>query len=211
MSVVTFIHAAEVSRAATMSRLSADAPGFAARHELLSGIVDPSATDFAGDERDYAVLRDAVRSALRGDEARVVLSCSVYNGFAPRLSGDLGVPVERSDDAGAIAALAFGDAIGLAISYPPSLPVVRDHLEDLARAEGRDVAVRSVLSGNAFAAADDTHRYESVLRDASRRARDIDVLYLAQFSMDPYAAQIAAKSRVPVVSALAECVARLVR
>ncbi|MGH7708376.1 MAG: hypothetical protein ACREM6_10700, partial [Vulcanimicrobiaceae bacterium] len=135
MATILFVHAAAVSLDATIAALNAGSTGLDARHELIAGLVDPAAVAFAGDDADFGRIRAAVRSVLRGDERRVVLSCSVYNGLAPRLTSDLGIPVERSDDAGVVAALARGRRVGLAVSYPPSYGVIAEHLAAAAGAQ----------------------------------------------------------------------------
>jgi hypothetical protein len=146
---------------------------------------------------------------LLGDEERIVLSCSVYNGFAQRLEASLAIPVERSDDAGARAALAAGDRIALAVSYPPSREIIARHLRSLAAAQGRRLALRPLLTGNAFAFADDPARYGRALAEAAAAAGGCDAIFLAQYSMDPFAADLAASGPVPVKSALSATLDRL--
>jgi|GEM_PF-1217017 hypothetical protein len=205
-----FIHAAPVSLAATEAALERlrDAPR--CRHALVPGLVNPKAMSFAQDEPAYERLRSGVRPHLRGDEGRIILSCSVYNVFAARLRADLGVPVERSDDAGVWAVLGCGTRIGLAVSYPPSYSIVEGHMAAVAAELGRPALAIPLLSDNAFAyAEEDPARYAQVLAEAVRPAADVDAIFLAQFSMNPYAAQTAEQTQVPVVSALEACLQRL--
>lgn len=164
---------------------------------------------FAHDDVDYARIRGALSAHLRGDESRVVLSCSVYNGFAPRLAAEFGLPVERSDDAGARAIVARAARIGLAVSYPPSYDVVESHLHRLAREAGRTIDAVPLLADNAFAFADDTARYARVLLDAVASTPEVAAIFLAQYSMDPYAPIVSESTRIPVVSALDATLAAL--
>jgi hypothetical protein len=181
----------------------------AVRHALVTDLVDPRAMNFAGDDVDYARIRVAVAAHLRGGESRVVLSCSVYNGFAARLTLDLALPVERSDDAGARRALEKGKRIGLAVSYPPSYAIVESHLLHLAAERAAALEIRPLLEGNAFAYADDAPRYSAALLDAVAAATNLDAVFLAQFSMDPYAPRIGEALNIPVISALEATLARL--
>jgi len=207
--VTLFVHAAPVSLAATQAGLERKRARFAVRHALVPGIVDPRAMSFAQDDVDYARIRAAVAAHLRGDETRVVLSCSVYNGFAPRLTADFGLPVERSDDAGSCEALQGGARVGLAVSYPPSYAVIKAHLAALAEEAGRTVAVVPLLSGNAFAYADDARRYADALFEAARTAETLDTIFLAQYSMDPVAPRVAEATTLPIISALEATLTRL--
>jgi hypothetical protein len=173
--MILFVHAAAVSLAATQAGIGRLRRPLAVRHALVTDLVDPRAMNFAGDDVDYARIRVAVAAHLRGGESRVVLSCSVYNGFAARLTLDLALPVERSDDAGARRAL----------------------------------EIRPLLEGNAFAYADDAPRYSAALLDAVAAATNLDAVFLAQFSMDPYAPRIGEALNIPVISALEATLARL--
>ena len=207
--MILFLHAATVSLAATEARLQRTPAAPRIRHALVPELVDPSAASFAEDEADYQRIRSALKTHLQGDESGVVLSCSVFNGFALRLAAELGLPVERSDDAGIRAALACGPRIGLAVSYPPSYRIIEDHLQAVAGESGRTAAPVPLLDQNAFAYADDVARYSAVLADAAARAEGVDSIFLAQFSMDPFAAEVARRTQVPVISALEACLLRL--
>lgn len=205
-----FVHAAAVSQAAVEAALvNRPLPGLEIRHALIGGLVDPAALEFAEDDAAFERIHAALRTRLSGREARIVLSCSVYNGFAPRLGAALGIPVERSDDAGARAALASGERIALAVSYPPSREVIARHIRSLAAAAGRRLSLRPLLAENAFAFAGDPVRYAAALAEAAAAAEESEHLFLAQYSMDPYAAALAARSRAAVVSALAATLDRL--
>jgi hypothetical protein len=207
--MIVFIHAAPVSLAATEAALRHRANAPPVRHALLPGLVDPKAATFEPDEAAFAKLHGAIASELDAGVTRVILSCSVFNGFAPRLESELGVPVERSDDAGTWAALGCGARVGLAVSYAPSFPVVEAHIRAVAASLARDVTVAPLLSENAFEYADDTERYGAALADAARRAANVDCVFLAQFSMDPFAGHAAAGTEAPVISALEACLLRL--
>lgn len=209
MSVTLFMHAAAVSLAATQAGIERAWLTRRVRHALASGMVDPTAMVFAHDDAGYGRIREAIAAHLRGDEERIVLSCSVYNGFAPRLSAEFGLPVERSDDAGTRLACSRGPRIGLAVSYPPSYAVVESHVFAIAREAGRTATVLPLLAENAFAFADDATRYAGVLLDAVAQAPEVDAIFLAQYSMDPCASLVAGATQVPVVSALDATLASL--
>jgi len=207
--MILFLHAAPVSLAATQAGLERVRAAFRVRHALAAGIVDPRAMFFARDASSYARIRSALSANVRGDEKRVVLSCSVYNGFAERLEAEFGVPVERSYDAGSHAALERGRRIGLAVSYPPSYPVVEAHVQALARDAGRDLRLVPLLSDNAFSFADDSERYARALLEGVALAGPLETIFLARYSMDPVAPRIAEATTIPVVSALDATLTRL--
>ena len=206
---ILFVHAAAVSLAATQAGIERLRKPVAIRHTLAIGIVDPRAMFFAHDDIDYARIRQAVASHLRGDESRVILSCSVYNGFASRLATDLGLPVERSDEAGARAVSLRGARIGLAVSYPPSYAVVEARLMEISQEEGRIATLVPLLADNAFAFADDADRYGGVLLKAVANAPEVDAIFLAQYSMDPFAPCVSEATHIPVISALEATLATL--
>lgn len=208
--MILFLHAAAVSLAATQAGIGRLRRPLAARHALVTDLVDPRAMNFAGDDVDYARIRSALVAHLRGGESRAVLSCSVYNAFAPRLSVDLDLPVERSDDAGARGALEKGTRIGLAVSYPPSYAIVEAHLAQLAAERGVTPDIEPLLGGNAFAYAEDAERYARALVEGAASATALDVVFLAQFSMDPHAPRVGEALAIPVVSALEATLARIV-
>jgi Asp/Glu/hydantoin racemase len=206
-----FIHAAPVSLAATEAALGRLKDPPHCRHALIPELVNPRAMSFAQDESSYANLKRGVAARLHGDEERVILSCSVYNAFAPRLQADVGLPFERSDDAGVWAVLGCGTRVGVVVSYPPSYSIVEEHLTSVAAELERKVRAIPLLTENAFAFADEEpERYGAVLAEAVRAARDVDCIFLAQFSMDPFAPQAAEQTQIPVVSALEACLQRLI-
>lgn len=207
--MILFMHAAPVSVGATERAIERLPHPIRARHALVTDLVDPTASSFTEDDAAFDKLEGAVAANRRGDETRIVLSCSVYNGFAERLQSSLGIPVERSDDAALREAVTFGPRIALAVSYPPSYAIIESHLRAVAAEAGLPVAPVSLLSGNAFAFAGDPVRYAAALEEAAALARDVDCAVLAQFSMDPYATEVAGRTNIPVLSALAACLKRL--
>lgn len=208
--MILFLHAAPVSLAATQAGLERVRARYGVRHALAPGIVDPRAMSFAEDDIDYARVRGALGTHLRGDETRVVLSCSVYNGFAKRLEAEFGIPIERSDDAGCCAALERGTRVGLAVSYPPSYAVIEAHLLTLAEDARHAIRLVPLLSVNAFSFADDAARYaDAILEAIATSVEPLDTILLAQYSMDPVAPRVAEATTVPVVSALEATLIRL--
>jgi aspartate/glutamate racemase len=205
---VLFVHASAVSLAATQRGLERLVNPPVVRNALETALVDPHAMRFAQDEAGYARLRAAVVPHLHDGAEHVILSCSVYNGYAERLETELGLPVQRSDEAGARSAIDLGLRIGLAVSYPPSYQIIEGYLLRLAAERRLRTELVPLLAENAFAFADDAERYGQVLTEAARRAREtesVDALFLAQFSMDPYLEPVARAAQLPVVSALTAC------
>jgi aspartate/glutamate racemase len=70
--------------------------------------------------------------------------------------------------------------------------------------------IEALLAGNAFAYAEDAERYARTLVEAAESAMALDVVFLAQFSMDPYAPRVGEAVAIPVVSALEATLERIV-
>jgi hypothetical protein len=202
-----FVHAARVSQAA-VERAAARRAGLRVRHALDESLVPAHDARFEPGETDYARLLAFVRARRRSGDVRAILSCSVYNAFAIRLSADLGLPVERSDAAGAAAA-ARVRRLALAVSYPPSYRTIETHLLEIARSAGNAIAITPLLGSNAFAGAADSAAYAAALTAAARAAAPDATIFLAQYSMDPHAGAVRAVSPGPVISALEFTLSRL--
>ena len=206
---IGFLHAGEKSREATVALLAKRRKESAAIHLVDSTLVDASATEFPIDAKRYAKLRERVEELAQHAD-RIVLTCSVYNEAAQWLRDDLGIPVERSDAAGARALLETDGPVGILVSYAPSLPVVVDYVSEVlaSREQGREI--RSSLTEDAppFSTPDDVYR--RALIDALVPLAGCGVLFLSQFTMHEHVNMIREMwTPTPVVSAVEATVAEL--
>lgn len=122
---------------------------------------------------------------LRGRGAGIVCcTCSTIGDVAERVAPDL--PVFRVDRPMAARAVAAGRRIAVVTAVESTLLPTRDLLEQEARAAGRDVDVRLVVSDGAWERfeAGDQDGYLARIADTARRmAVPADVVVLAQASM----------------------------
>jgi hypothetical protein len=147
---------------------------------------------------------------LARDAERIVLTCSVYNEAARWLSDDLGMRVERSDEAGARALVQTRGPVGILVSYPPSRPVVVDYVSEVLANEEQDREIRSSLTEDAppFSTPDDVYR--RALIDALAPLQGCGVLFLSQFTMNEHANMIRdVWGASPVISAVEATVTEL--
>ena len=209
--MILFVHAAPASRKAAEAAFARSGRDLAVRHIVAAGLVDAAATDFPITEERYAAMRSVLETNLSPEVKRVVLSCSVYNATAERLSADLRLPVERSDAAGTEVAVAHARAkLGVVISYAPSRETVLGYVRRIAGARGRRIAVEAAEAPGAFAGADDLVAYGAAIDGAAAQLRGADTIFLSQYSMDPIVDVVRASNpQARVVSAAAETVAAL--
>lgn len=201
-AAVGFIHAGEASREAVLTALERRGYRGEVPHLVDGTLVDASASEFPIDEQRYAaILKRAGEMASRAE--RIVLSCSVYNGVAPWLRDDLGIPVDRSDAAGARRLIETEGAVGILVSYPPTRPLVVDYVgEVLAGAEqSREVRASVAPDAPPFETAPEVYR--AALVGALEPLRGCGVLFLAQYSMNAHLDALrAAWGNRPLISAV---------
>ncbi len=208
-AAVGFLHAGEKSREATVAVLAKHGKESAAVHLVDSTLVDANATEFPIDTGRYEKLRERAK-ALAQHADRIVLTCSVYNEAAQWLRDDLGIPVDRSDAAGARALLETDGPVGILISYAPSRPVVVDYVSEVlaSREQGREI--RSSLTDDAppFSTPDDVYR--RALIDALAPLKGCGVVFLSQFTMNEHTSMIREVwGAAPIVSAVESTVSEL--
>lgn len=208
-AAVGFLHAGEKSREATVALLAKRGKESAAVHLVDSTLVDASATEFPIDAGRYAKLRGRAEELTQHAE-RIVLSCSVYNEAAQWLRDDLGIPVERSDAAGARVLLETDGAVGILVSYAPSRPVVVDYVSEVLASREQAREIRSSLTEDSppFSTPDDVYR--RALIEALAPLKGCGVLFLSQFTMHEHAKTIREVwGAAPVVSAVEATIAEL--
>lgn len=197
-----FLHAGEASREATVGVLARKRKEGCAVHLVDRTLVDAGAREFPIDPQRYqAILKPAKELAKQAE--RIVLSCSVYNGVASWLEDDLGIPVERSDAAGAQALLRTTGPIGVLVSFPPTRPVVVDYLGEVLAGSEQSREIRSSITEDAPPFATSPDVYRDALVRALQPLRDSDVLFLSQYSMQLHASDIRkAWGERPLISAV---------
>lgn len=207
--MIGFLHAGDASRDATVDELSRQKTQQRVTHFVEPSLVDPNAQEFQIDENRYRAIL-ACAQQLAAQSERVILTCSAYNGVVPWLQEDLGIPVERSDAAGAAALLRTKGPVGVLVSFPPTLPVVVDYLSEVfANAEQEREIRAAIANAPPFASTADAYRSELV--SALPPLHGCGVLFVTQYSMHPHLPAIRAAWGVgEIVSAVSATVASLV-
>ena len=208
---VGFLHAGEASRAAALELLARNRMEARAVHLVDPSLVDAGASEFPIDEVRYQAILGRARELARKAD-RIVLSCSVYNGVAPWLQDDLGIPVERSDAAAARELLETQGPVGVLVSFPPTRPIVVDYLSEVFAGAEQLREIQAAVTEDAPPFATSADVYRDALLEAMRPLRDCSVLFLSQYSMHAHAEEIrAAWGDRPMVSAVEATVAALSR
>ncbi|MGH7662431.1 MAG: hypothetical protein ACRENA_16120 [Vulcanimicrobiaceae bacterium] len=205
--MIGFLHAGTASRDATVDEL-AHQHRETAVHLVEASLVDPTAREFPINEERYrAVL--ACAKQLATQSGRVILTCSAYNGAAPWLQEDLGIPVERSDAAGARALLQTQGPVGVLLSFPPTLPVVVDYLAEVFANVEQEREIRTAIA-DAPPFSTSPEAYRDALVSALPSLRGCGVLFVTQYSMHPHVPAIrAAWGDGVIVSAVSATIAAL--
>ena len=201
-ATVGFLHAGEASRATTQALLVRKRMEGCAVHLVDPSLVDANAREFPIDQQRYHTILKRARE-LASEAERIVLSCSVYNGVAPWLQEDLGIPVDRSDAAAAVALLRTEGPVGVLVSFPPTRPVVVDYLSEVFAGAEQPREIRAAVTEDAPPFATSADVYRDALLQAMKPLADCGVLFLSQFSMHAHLHEIqAAWGERPLVSAV---------
>lgn len=165
--------------------------------ELLRAAVERG-TD---DAEVRARLSEALAAFPDGVD-HVVVTCSTLGGIAEELASADGPTVTRVDRPMAEAAVAAGSRIGLGYSLESTVVPTTSLLWEVARDAGRAIDLDLIGCESAWKhfESGDLPRYLAEIADAIRlRARDVDVVVLAQASMAP-ASELLRDTGVPVLS-----------
>lgn len=207
--MIGFLHAGDASRDATTDELARQRTQRKVVHLVDPSLVDPAAVEFRVDDERYRAVTACAQQLLAQQSERLILTCSAYNGVARWLQDDLGVPVERSDAAGARALLRTQGPVGVLVSYRPTLPIVVDYLSEVfAGAEEQREIRAAIADAPPFLSTPEAYRKE--LLAALPSLRGCGALFLTQFSMHPHLPAIrAAWGDGEIVSAVSATVASL--
>lgn len=176
---------------------------------------DSLSADLAAEGR----LTDAMRARFvtlaryaRGCGADAILfTCSAFGPAIEGARAELDIPVLKPNEAMLDEALAAGTKISLIATFEPSIPALKTELEDLARARGVTLHIRTSAVPAALAAlhAGNTGEHDRQIVAAASSIGDCDALVLAQFSMASAADLIPEKPGRRVLTSPASAVMRL--
>ena len=132
----------------------------------------------------------------------VMVTCSSCNRVAELAKPFVGIPVFSIDEPMAEEAVHCGCTIGVVATVPTTLEPTATLIGAKAKAEGRDVTVRTCLAERAFdrlRAGDPAGHDQLILEEVQRLAREVEVITLAQASMARLQPTLQAAVAVPVL------------
>ena len=176
---------------------------------------DSLAPDLAADGKltDAMVERFVTLARyVRGCGADAILfTCSAFGPAIEEARRQLDVPVLKPNEAMLDEALAAGSRIGLMATFAPSIPSLRQELEELAAQKGMKLSIRTSAIPSALAALHDGQpaEHDRLIAAAAEEMEDCDALVLGQFSMASAAEVIPKKRGRKVLTSPASAVLRL--
>ncbi len=161
-------------------------------------------------ERRMVLLAQAAEAA----GADVIFSaCSSLGPTLDAAQQAVGVPVVKIDQAMAAQAAEF-DRIGVLATVPTTLGPTGDLIAAAAAADGRTPEITARLCAGAFdeLMAGDRARHDEMVTESARQlAADVDVIVLAQASMNRLADRLAVETGLPVLTSPRSGVENLAR
>jgi Asp/Glu/hydantoin racemase len=193
---IALIHALEHSLApiaASFAKLWPEA-------QLMNLLDDSLSADLARDGKLTETMTERFLSLGRyvsGTGANAVLfTCSAFGPCIEAVArAHAPIPVLKPNEAMIEQAVAKGKKIGLLSTFPPTLA-------SMPREFPASVEIVPKLAEGALAALDSGDRatHDRLVTEASKDLRNCDVIALAQFSMAPAAAEVAAATGRPVLT-----------
>jgi len=143
----------------------------------------------------------------------ILFTCSAFGAAIEAARDAVGVPVLKPNEAMFDEALQAGRRMALVSTFEPSIPSMVRELEDVARARGVEISLRTHTVPDALAAlgAGDAPKHDLLVAQSADRFTDCDVLMLAQFSMARAASGVPARPGRRVLTSPHSAVARLKR
>ena len=168
---------------------------------ILMNLVDDSlSADLARDGQLTAAMTDRFlalgRYAASTGANAILFTCSAFGPCIEAVArAHASMPVLKPSEAMVEQAASRGHRIGLLSTFPPTLL-------SMPREFPSTVEIVPKLAEGALAALDrgDRAEHDRLVAQASRDLRDCDLIALAQYSMAPAAAQVAAASGLPVLT-----------
>ena len=150
--------------------------------------------DLAAGERLEDGIADRIRKLAEyaaasqgeaGETQALLFTCSAFGPAIDAVKDHVSIPVLRPNEAAFEQALAFGNRIGLAVTFGPSFSSLRDELLSMASQRGQRIEVVPVLVEGALAAlkAGNGEEHDRLAAEACRRLPPVDTLVLGQFSL----------------------------
>lgn len=149
---------------------------------------------------------------VRGCGADAILfTCSAFGPAIEAARAKLDLPVLKPNEAMLDEALACGTKIGIMGTFEPSIPSLKVEVEELARKNRVELAIKTRVVHGALAALHEGQpaEHDRLIAAAAAEMSDCDALILGQFSMASAADHIAAHAGRKVLTSPASAVMRL--
>lgn len=134
-----------------------------------------------------------------GPARAILFTCSAFGPAIDAVKRALPIPVLRPNESAFAEALALGSRIGLVVTFAPSLPSLRQELDEMA---GKPIDVAGIVVDGALAAlkAGDAATHDRLVAEAAARLTGIDTLILGQFSLARARGAVERATGLPVVT-----------
>ncbi|MGE5524124.1 MAG: aspartate/glutamate racemase family protein [Rhodospirillaceae bacterium] len=141
----------------------------------------------------------------------ILFTCSAFGPAIEAARSALPVPVLKPNEAMLDEALAAGTRVGLIATFEPSIPALRQELEELAAREKATLQIitRAVPAALTALHAGRNKEHDQLIADAAEALGDCDAIVLGQFSMASAARVIPARPGRKILTSPASAVTRL--
>ena len=141
----------------------------------------------------------------------ILFTCSAFGPAIEAARNAVPVPVLKPNEAMLDEALAAGTRVGLIATFEPSIPALKQELEELAARRNATLSIvtRAVPAALAALHAGRGDEHDALIAAAAEGIGDCDALILGQFSMASAAQVIPARPGRKVLTSPASAVARL--
>jgi Asp/Glu/hydantoin racemase len=141
----------------------------------------------------------------------ILFTCSAFGPAIEAARAALDIPVLKPNEAMLDEALAAGSHIGLIATFAPSIPSLRQELEDLAQSRRISLSITTCAVPNALAALHEgqPEEHDRLIAEAAAGMEDCEALILGQFSMASAAECIPQRAGRKVLTSPASAVMRL--
>lgn len=195
-AAIAFLHTARPNVEVFRHLMAEIDPSLPTRHELLEGVLHEAVGTGVLTDAMRRQTEETIRALVAEGAALVVCTCSTIGGVAEATTVDGGVRVMRIDRPMAEAAVASGSRIVVAAALPSTVRPTIDLLQQVAAEQGRRVEIVALMCADAwphFQRGDHTAYAEAITSTVVASAGAADIVVLAQASMAPAAALIAAR------------------
>jgi Asp/Glu/hydantoin racemase len=184
---------------------------------IVNLLEDSLSTDLATEgkitERMIARFVTLARYAHECEADAILFTCSAFGSAIEAAQRAVPIPVLKPNEAMLQEALAAGSRIGLIATFEPSLPALKEELEQMAAKQGRKIEIITCTVPDALAELHEGNvdEHDRLIAAAAEELGDCDALILGQFSMASAARLIPARDGRKVLTSPASAVAQLKR